>query len=65
MFMLSVDKKRCYYCGTCANVCPQNAIELEDIGEVHIGEECVESLCQKWNCRLCVKSCPAGAINGL
>jgi ferredoxin len=63
--MLKVDKKLCFYCGTCASVCPQAAIELLDIGEVTIDEDCVEHDCMKWNCRLCVKSCPVGAIHGI
>ncbi|RMD67957.1 MAG: hypothetical protein D6819_10540, partial [Gammaproteobacteria bacterium] len=27
------------------------------------GESCVEHICLKWSCRLCVKSCPVGAIH--
>ncbi len=60
--MLSVDKKKCFYCGTCVAVCPQAAIELLDTCEVAIDEGCVEYVCRKWNCRLCVKSCPVRAI---
>jgi ferredoxin len=63
--MLNVDERKCFYCGTCASVCPQGAIELLDIGEVRIDENCVEQVCMKWNCRLCVKSCPVGAIYGV
>jgi NAD-dependent dihydropyrimidine dehydrogenase PreA subunit len=63
--MLGIDKDVCFYCGTCVNVCPQGAIELLDKGETAIDEDCVEHICKKWNCRLCVKSCPVGAIYGI
>ncbi len=64
--MLDIDKQRCFYCGTCASVCPMAAIELLDKrGDVIIDKKCVEHKCLKWNCRLCVKSCPVGAIHGL
>ena len=61
--MLYVNKARCFYCGTCVNVCPQGAIELLDNGEVRIDDSCVEHVCMKWSCRLCVKTCPVGAIH--
>jgi len=61
--VLRVEVDRCFYCGTCAGVCPQGAIELLHTGEVSIDERCVESLCRKWSCRLCVKSCPVEAIH--
>lgn len=63
--MLEVDKELCFYCGTCASICPRAAIELLDKGVVEIDEACVEHACMKWNCRLCVKSCPVGAIHGI
>jgi formate hydrogenlyase subunit 6/NADH:ubiquinone oxidoreductase subunit I len=63
--MLKVDLNLCFYCGTCACVCPQEAIELLDIGEVEIDDRCVEHVCKKWSCRLCMKACPVGAIYGL
>jgi ferredoxin len=63
--MLKVDSTICFYCGTCASICPQGAIELLDGGDVEIDEGCVENFCMKWNCRLCLKVCPVGAIYGL
>jgi ferredoxin len=58
-----VIEATCCYCGTCANICPFNAIELWDDGEVWIDEElCAESLCRRWSCGLCAKVCPLGAI---
>lgn len=46
----------CCYCGTCANVCPTNAIELHDGGRVILDhEKCTE-------CKICLKVCPVEAI---
>ena len=53
----------CCYCGTCSNVCPQNAIELLDDGLVRVDpRRCAEYYCRRWNCALCAKACPVGAI---
>ncbi|MFQ6136284.1 MAG: 4Fe-4S binding protein [Candidatus Hydrothermarchaeales archaeon] len=60
---MEIDKRLCCYCGTCANICPQEAIELLDKGEVVINEErCAQCPCIRWPCGLCIKSCPVGAI---
>lgn len=56
-------KDSCCYCGTCASVCPMNAIELLDSGEVEIDRiRCAEYLCRRWSCGICAKACPVGAI---
>jgi Fe-S-cluster-containing hydrogenase component 2 len=52
-------REYCCYCGTCSNVCPQNAIELLDRGIVEVDYNTCTG------CGLCVKVCPIGAINGL
>jgi ferredoxin len=52
-------KEYCCYCGTCTNVCPQNAIELMDRVIVEIDQEACT------NCGLCARVCPVGAIDGL
>lgn len=56
-------KDFCCYCGICASVCPQNAIELLDSGEVEINaKKCTEYVCRRWSCSICAKACPVGAI---
>ncbi len=53
----------CFYCGTCVDVCPTNALELSDTESVEIdGAKCMEYTCQRWRCGLCAKVCPVGAI---
>lgn len=53
----------CFYCGTCVNVCPRNALELIDSGSVEIdGDRCMEYICRRMRCGLCAKVCPVGAI---
>ncbi len=44
----------CLECGTCVDICPMDAIEIED-GEAKIGEECR-------GCGRCVDVCPNDAI---
>lgn len=55
----------CFYCGTCANVCPRGAIELLDTGKVKIDENCIQHITNEPRCRICIKACPVGAIHGL
>jgi len=62
--MIKVNKSMCFYCGTCASVCPQEAVELDDANEVRISEDCIEAKCKKYSCRLCIAACPAGALYG-
>jgi len=62
--MIRISKALCFYCGTCASICPQEAIELSDANEVRISEGCVEAKCRKYSCRLCVAACPVGAAYG-
>jgi len=50
-----VDKKKCNGCGTCKDICPVNAIKIENEKAV-ISEDCVE-------CGACVNQCPNEAIS--
>ncbi|MEW6618620.1 MAG: 4Fe-4S binding protein [bacterium] len=51
-----VDTEKCDGCGTCVEVCPTEAIALEDdVAQVN-EDECTE-------CGTCVEECPNGAIS--
>jgi ferredoxin len=49
-----VDKGKCTACGNCVEVCPCEAITLEDIAKID-EKECTE-------CGVCVDECPSDAI---
>ena len=50
-----VDPEKCTGCGSCVDVCPNEAISLEDdVAKVN-EEECTD-------CGDCVEECPEGAI---
>ena len=53
--MVTVDGRRCAYCGGCVSVCPVDAIHLAETRMV-IHENCIE-------CGLCVAACPVGALS--
>lgn len=50
----SVDSKLCDGCGECIEICPNEAISLDEVAYVN-EDECAE-------CGLCVDECPNGAI---
>ncbi len=52
--MPTVNETDCVACGACADVCPQNAITIEDIAVID-ADVCVE-------CGACVDECPSDAI---
>lgn len=52
--MITVDVRRCAYCGSCVSVCPVNALDLQETRLV-VSEECIE-------CNLCLSACPMGAL---
>ncbi|MFW6189987.1 MAG: DUF362 domain-containing protein [Planctomycetota bacterium] len=53
--MVSVDEMECTGCGICSDVCPVEAISLEDGFACVDQEECTE-------CLTCVDECPVEAI---
>jgi ferredoxin len=52
-----VNREKCTGCGTCIDVCPTEAIRIED-GRAVITVECVD-------CGACPRVCPEGAIRKL
>ncbi|MGQ9571373.1 MAG: indolepyruvate ferredoxin oxidoreductase subunit alpha [Thermodesulfovibrionales bacterium] len=52
---VKVDIEKCIGCGICVDVCPVNAIKMEN-RKAHI----LEDLCT--DCSLCVGKCPVGAL---
>ncbi len=52
---VKVDTKKCNGCGACKDICPVNAIKIEDKKAV-ISDDCVE-------CGACVDQCPNEAIS--
>ena len=49
-----VDFDKCTGCSACVDICPVNAIKIEN-SKAMINEECV-------GCRACEAQCPTGAI---
>ncbi|HVN24217.1 MAG TPA: 4Fe-4S binding protein [Syntrophorhabdales bacterium] len=49
-----VDEETCTACGACAEVCPVDAITVEDSAKID-AEACTE-------CGACVEECPVEAI---
>ncbi len=49
-----VNKDECVGCGACVEVCPQEAITMNDIAVIDVNE-CID-------CGACVDECPNGAI---
>jgi ferredoxin len=52
---VSIDKKKCIGCGDCLDVCPVEALSLENEKAV-VNDECID-------CGACVNTCPEGAIS--
>lgn len=52
--MPKVNESECVSCGACADVCPQDAIVIENVAVI-LQDKCVD-------CGACVDECPATAI---
>ena len=53
---VKVDLEKCTGCGTCAEVCPVEAIKIGNDKAQIDEEECVD-------CGTCVEECPEGALS--
>jgi len=49
-----INAEECTACGQCADVCPVDAITVDDVAKIN-AEECTD-------CGLCVDECPVDAI---
>ena len=52
--MVKVKANDCVGCGACADVCPQDAITVDDIAVIN-ADLCVD-------CGACIDECPSDAI---
>ena len=51
-----VDNNKCTGCGACVEICPVNAVKIENKRAVIDDKECVE-------CGACINECPNEAIS--
>jgi ferredoxin len=51
---VKIDKEKCTSCGACAEICPVDAIKVDDVAIVD-ENECID-------CGTCVEECPVDAI---
>jgi Fe-S-cluster-containing hydrogenase component 2 len=51
---IRVDNEKCTGCGACVEVCPAEAIAVEN-GKAVVSDECLE-------CGACIGECPNGAL---
>jgi formate hydrogenlyase subunit 6/NADH:ubiquinone oxidoreductase subunit I len=54
--MVSVNWRKCLFCGGCVGLCPVNAITMYET-RIVITDACID-------CGICVKFCPVGALEG-
>ena len=52
---VNIDKAKCTGCGDCVDVCPVEALSLEN-GKAVVNDECID-------CGVCVDECPSGAFS--
>ena len=51
---VKIDKEKCTGCGACSEICPVDAIKVDDVAIVD-ENECID-------CGTCVEECPVDAI---
>lgn len=52
--MVKIIESECVGCGACADVCPQDAITVDDVAVIN------QDLCV--DCGACIDECPSDAI---
>jgi len=52
--MPKVNAAECVACGACVDVCPEDAITMDDVAVIDM-KKCVD-------CGACIDECPPGAI---
>ncbi len=52
---IKVDEIKCIGCGDCVDICPVDAIKVDDIAEID-EDECIE-------CESCIEECPEKALS--
>lgn len=56
---VEVDPERCDGCGACVEICPLDALRLDERGRPYVKyDEC-------WYCGCCEEACPRGALRML
>ena len=51
---VNVENEKCVGCAACVDMCPVNALVVED-GKVKVTDDCID-------CGACVSSCPVEAL---
>jgi len=51
---VKVDEVKCVGCGACVDMCPVNALHVEN-GKVQVNNDCID-------CGACTSSCPVDAL---
>ena len=51
---VKIDSEKCTGCAACVEICPVNALKIEN-GKAVVSEECID-------CGACISQCSVGAI---
>ena len=52
---VNINKAKCTGCGDCVDVCPVEALSIENDKAV-VNDECID-------CGVCIDECPSGALS--
>ena len=52
---VNINKSKCTGCGDCVDVCPVEALSIENDKAV-VNDECID-------CGVCIDECPSGALS--